>query len=386
MTCFKNQCRGILLTIFFFFSIGSAHAHSLGESYLFMSLGKDGVATGRFEFHKNDLKKNLGIELGEGAADSILAHAQETAPKVHDYIRKHFHMRGDDQQPMLKFTKVALLGETTKYVQYYFNAHFDQVPNTLVFNYSIFYENDRLHRGLFLLNYNPVTDTYYPAEHTALIFNPSTEEHTLDLRETIPSLLRPSDFIWQGILHIWIGIDHILFLVVLLLPSVLKRKDDKWEPSSSFAKSALRIVKIVTLFTIAHSITLGLAALDYISLGSRFVESMIAGSIVFVALNNIFPKFRESNWLIIFGFGLFHGLGFASVMADIPFRMQNLWKVLINFNIGVEIGQVAVVLVCFFILYTFRKTNFYIPCILRLGSALAAFIATFWFIERAFGL
>ena len=376
----------IILIIFFLFSVISANAHSVGESYLFMSLGKDGVTTGRFEFHKNDLKKTLGIELGEGASDSVLTHAKKTAPEVYDYIERHFLMKGDDQEPMLNFTKVALHGESTKYVQYYFNTHFDPIPKTLTFNYSIFYENDRLHRGLFLLNYNPVTDTHYPEEHTALIFNPSSEEHTLDLRETIPPLLRPSDFVWQGILHIWIGIDHILFLVVLLLPSVLRRQDNKWAPSPTFLKSAIRILKIVTLFTIAHSITLGLAALDYVSLSGRFVESMIAASIVIVALNNIFPKFKESNWLIIFGFGLFHGLGFASVMSDIPFRMQNLWKVLINFNIGVEIGQVVVVFFCFVILYAIRRKSFYIPCILHLGSALAALVATFWFIERAFGL
>ena len=376
----------IIPVIFFLLSIAPAKAHSVSESYLFMSLEKDGVATGRFEFNKNDLKKTLGIELGEGNSDTVLAHAKKTAPKVYDYIERHFQMIGDGQEPTLDFTEVTLHEGSTKYVQYYFKTHFDPLPNTLSFDYSIFYENDRLHRGLFLLNYNPVTDTHYPEEHTALIFSPSDEPHTLDLREHIPPLLRPVDFIWQGILHIWIGIDHILFLVVLLLPSVLMRQDNQWEPSPTFLKSAMRILKIVTLFTVAHSITLGLAALDYISLSGRFVESMIAASIVIVALNNIFPKFKESNWLIIFGFGLFHGLGFASVMSDIPFRMQNLWKVLINFNVGVEIGQVVVVFFCFVILYAIRRKGFYIPCILHLGSALAALVATFWFIERAFGL
>lgn len=385
MKIYQNRQWLIIVAFFLFFST-SVSAHSRGESYLFMSLGKDGVGTARFEFHKEDLKKILNIELAEGASDAVINHAKKTAPKVHDYIRQNFSMQGDGQSPKLDFTQVTLLAETDKFVQYHFKAYFDPLPTILTFNYNIFYENNRLHRGLFLLNYNPITDTHYPEEHTALIFNPSSEVHTLDLRETIPSLLSPRDFVWQGILHIWIGIDHILFLVVLLLPSVLKREDKKWKPSPTFVKSGIRIIEIVTLFTVAHSITLGLAALDYISLSSRFVESMIAVSIIAVALNNIFPKFRESTWFIIFGFGLFHGLGFASVMADIPFRMQDLWKVIIAFNVGVEIGQIVVVLFCFGILYAIRKTSFYIPVVLRAGSFLAAILAAVWFIERAFAL
>ncbi|MEM8964700.1 MAG: HupE/UreJ family protein, partial [Acidobacteriota bacterium] len=154
----------------------------------------------------------------------------------------------------------------------------------------------------------------------------------------------------------------------------------------SFKSALWTIVKIVTVFTVAHSITLSLAALDVISLPSQVVESIIAFSIVLVALNNLFPRFREGHWLIIFFFGLFHGMGFASVMGDLPFRMMSLVKVILGFNIGVELGQVAIVLVAFPILYLLRRTVFYRPVVLGGGSVVIGLLALWWFIERAFGL
>ena len=193
-------------------------------------------------------------------------------------------------------------------------------------------------------------------------------------------------FLWQGVLHIWIGIDHILFLVVLLLPAVLKREDNQWKPVESFPIAMWNVVKIVTVFTIAHSITLGLAALEYVRLPGALVESIIAASIVLVAANNIVPKFKEGSAVIIFLFGLFHGMGFASVMGEIPFRMQSIFKILVGFNIGVELGQLAIVAGAFVILYALRNVKAYQPIVLRGGSAVAGLVATFWFIERAFGL
>ncbi|MEO1086645.1 MAG: HupE/UreJ family protein, partial [Acidobacteriota bacterium] len=139
-------------------------------------------------------------------------------------------------------------------------------------------------------------------------------------------------------------------------------------------------------FTIAHSITLSLAALDIISLSSRVVESIIALSIVLVAINNVFPKVREGHWLVIFFFGLFHGMGFASVMGELPFRMMHLVQVILAFNIGVELGQIAIVAVAFPILFLLRKSPIYKPVFLNGGSIAIGLLALWWFIERAFEL
>ena len=100
--------------------------------------------------------------------------------------------------------------------------------------------------------------------------------------------------------HIWGGIDHILFLLALLFPSVLRWQAGGWEVSSSFRASLISVLKIVTAFTLAHSVTLSLAALNIVHLNSRLVEVTIALSVAFAALNNIFALFPESGWIIAF--------------------------------------------------------------------------------------
>jgi len=384
-----HSCR-FLIRIFqlfiLFLSASSAFGHSVGEDYIFLSISKEGEIEGRFEFHFDDLKEKLDIDVDGDSADLIQANLDKSAAKVHAYIEENFEMKGDDTPISLKFTTQSVMKEVAHYAQYHFRASVPSLPDKLSFRHEMMREGDRMHRGLLVLNYNPVTDTKYGEEHVAMIFRPTDEEQVLDLREPIPDLLTPKAFIWQGILHIWIGIDHILFLVVLLLPAVLRREDNSWVPVESFGKAIFRVLKIVTLFTLAHSVSLALAALGFISLPGRLVESIIAASIILVALNNIFPRFKEGSAFVICGFGLFHGLGFASVMSDIPFRMENLEKVLIAFNVGVEIGQIAIVIVAFILLFPIRKLAIYQPGVLRLGSAAAGLMATYWFIERAFSL
>jgi hypothetical protein len=187
----------------------------------------------------------------------------------------------------------------------------------------------------------------------------------------------------QGVLHIWIGIDHILFLVALMLTTVVVWRDGDWQPVDRFGQAMWRLLKIVTVFTLAHSITLLLAALDIISLPSRLVESVIALSIVLVALNNIFPRVREGGLWIILVLGLFHGLGFASVMGHLPFRMVDLLGVVIGFNAGVEIGQIAIVAVLFPILYLLRRSRLYEPVVLKGVSAVLIVVAGWWLLERS---
>ena len=129
-----------------------------------------------------------------------------------------------------------------------------------------------------------------------------------------------------------------------------------------------------------------MAALGLVDLSSRVVESVIALSIIFVAVNTIRPRFKDKTWFVIFGFGLFHGMGFASVMSDLPFRMMHLVKVLIGFNVGVELGQLAIVAGVFPIIYMLRKTKIYVPLLLKGVSLVIALIACYWFVERALAL
>ena len=197
----------------------------------------------------------------------------------------------------------------------------------------------------------------------------------------------------EGVWHIWIGFDHILFLLSLLLPAVMLwqplhhgggRARGHWCPVGHFGGAFWEVLRIVTAFTLAHSITLSLATLGLVSLPSRWVESAIAASVVLAALNNVYPVFQGRRWLVAFVFGLIHGFGFATVLADLGLPQGALVTALLGFNLGVEAGQLAIVAVFLPLAYALRRTLFYRWAVLWAGSMLIASLAGVWLAERLF--
>lgn len=359
-------------------------AHALGEDYIFVSFHEDSI-DGHFEIHFEDLEQKLGLTIPEGpeAAKEVAA----TAEVVHAYLRENFSIGPEGGEPYpLDFVGTDVLElPQGLFAQYKFHAETGPLPDRLDLRHDGFYEDDRFHRGLLLVEENAKTQEEYGEEYTAMVFGPTNSEQTLDLT-AVPGLVTPQGMIKQGVLHIWIGIDHILFLLALILATVLYRPDGTWKPVENFRTALWNLLKIVTVFTFAHSITLLLAALGLLSVPSRLVESMIALSIVLVALNNITGKVREGALLVILFLGLFHGLGFASVMGHLAFRIGDLLKSVIAFNIGVELGQVVIVLAVFPILWVLRRRPAYVPVVLKGGSAVLILIAGFWFVQRAIGI
>ena len=145
-------------------------------------------------------------------------------------------------------------------------------------------------------------------------------------------------------------------------------------------------LKVVTAFTLAHSITLSLAALQVISLPSRLVESVIAASVVLAALNNLRGTVDKRRWVMAFAFGLIHGFGFASVLADLGLPQGALVLALVGFNLGVELGQLAIVAVFLPLAFWLRTTRFYRVGVLTGGSIIVALLASWWFLQRVFDL
>jgi len=189
-------------------------------------------------------------------------------------------------------------------------------------------------------------------------------------------------FLREGIWHIWTGYDHILFLLALLLPSVLRRETGGWFGVNNFRPACLNILKIVTAFTVAHSLTLSLAALEIVKLPSRLTESAIAASVILAAANNLLPLVRERGWIVAFVFGLIHGFGFANALSDLGLTHGTLAITLFSFNLGVETGQLAIVAVFLPVAFLLRRTWFYEWSLLRLGSALIVAVAAIWLAER----
>jgi len=146
------------------------------------------------------------------------------------------------------------------------------------------------------------------------------------------------------------------------------------------------VLWVVTSFTAAHSMTLSLAALGMVSLPSRLVESAIALSVVLTAANNLWPLVNHRRWLLAFGFGLIHGFGFASVLAELGLPADALVLSLLGFNVGVEVGQMVIVALFLPMAFWLRNTDFYLRGLFVLGSWLTLLVAMVWLLERVFDI
>ena len=198
-------------------------------------------------------------------------------------------------------------------------------------------------------------------------FGTDARETTVAISEAAKATRGAGSFFVLGIEHILTGYDHLLFLLALIL----------------CGGGLLQLLKIITGFTIAHSITLALAALDIVNLPSRLVESVIAASIAYVAAENLFPKYAISRrWTVSFLFGLMHGFGFSSVLKEIGLPRENLMLSLLNFNLGVEAGQAVVVVVIVPILIRIRRTTWEAKLVATLSGIVLA-VGLFLFVERA---
>ncbi len=199
-----------------------------------------------------------------------------------------------------------------------------------------------------------------------VVFTPEHRDVAISLGGSITGAA--AGFVLLGIRHIITGYDHVLFLISLLMLGAGLRG----------------LLKIVTAFTVAHSITLSLAVLNIVALPTRWIESAIAASIIYVAADNLRRQQSavRSRWLITFGFGLVHGLGFASILRELDLPRAGVVTSLVSFNMGVEIGQIAVVVLvslCLWLLRMWPKETLF-----RLWvSAAAGAAGVVWFVQRA---
>jgi hypothetical protein len=189
-------------------------------------------------------------------------------------------------------------------------------------------------------------------------------------------------FVTEGMRHILGGYDHVLFLLTLLLPAVMRRTKTGWQPVDRLSQALLPVAMIVTAFTIAHSVTLTLAGLKLLSLSSSFIEPAIAVTIVLAAIDNLTPIFRERRAVVTFLFGLIHGFGFAGVLGELDLPTAQFAWTLFQFNLGIELGQLFIVAVAVSALFAFRRQRWYAGAVIRGGSVVAIVIGALWFIDR----
>jgi hypothetical protein len=362
-----------LLAALLMFALVPAQAHKPSDSYLTLNV-KGQQVCGQWDIALRDLDFALGLDQngdGDLTWDEIRSQHQAIAAYAGERLALS---TGQGACPLVIGGQLIDNHTDGAYTVLRFTAACPAAIDALTVNYRLFADIDPQHKGLVKLEHEGLTST--------AIFSPDRSRQSLSLAS--PSRWEQfRDYVKHGVWHIWIGFDHILFLLSLLLPAVMMPAAAK--QAQTMKAAFFDVLKVVTAFTLAHSLTLTLASLHVVSLPARWVESAIAASVALAALNNLWPLFRGRRWVAAFVFGLVHGFGFAGVLADLGLPQSALVLSLFGFNVGVEIGQLAIVGVFLPVAFALRKTWLYRQ-LLTTGSALIVMIAAVWLVERAFDL
>ena len=349
----------ILFLLILGFVVPAAHAHPVPFSYLDLRLNP-GQIEGTLVAHVVDLAHDLNVEPPEALLDSKLAESKKDA--IAELVRARLVLLADGQPIEVELVSITPVPERQG-LSFELRFKPNIKPAALRIQCALFpyepehqtflnvYEDDRLaHQEIFSL------------DHQMFVYRTGERQGWLSvLKEFVPA----------GIYHIFAGPDHILFIIGLLL----------------MGGSLLRLLSIVTAFTIAHSITLSLAALNIVDPPSRLIEPAIALSIVYVGIDNLMvgKTGRDVRAWIAFFFGFVHGFGFAGVLREFGLPRQALGWSLFSFNFGVEIGQACIVVVVASLLAALRKRNQALGrYVLVAGSVCVILAGCYWFIQRTF--
>jgi len=350
--------------------------HKPSDSYLRLTIDENTIQ-GQWDIALRDLDHAISLD---GNDDGRITWGEVRAR--HDAIASYALSRlllTEARSPCSNKVENHLVDHHSdgSYAVLQFSMHCPTIPKSLNFHYGLFFNIDPLHRGLLQISHQSRTQT--------AVFSPEQPTVQLDLTTT-SSWREFLEFAREGVWHIWIGYDHILFLISLLLPAVLWWRAGQWQAVKSFGQVFREVLSIITAFTLAHSITLSVAASEFVTLPSRWVESVIAGSVVLAALHNLFPMIRVRRWIVGFVFGLVHGFGFASVLADLTLPATSMFVALAGFNIGVEVGQLFIVGVFLPLAYAIRHSWTYRCLAVQVGSVCIVGLASIWFIERSLNI
>lgn len=358
---------------------GASLAHSSSNSYLTLS-APEGRLTLRADLHLRDVDLIFDLD-ADRDGQVTWGEAHMRSAELASWLDQGLQLRAAGQKCPLG---VADLQASEHADGTYLSAQWtpdcpgvsDLSSVSLALRYGLMFDQDSLHRGLLKVD--------LPGFQSSALLSPERPEAQLSRADS--SAWRVfGRYIVEGVWHIWIGIDHIVFLLSLLVLAPLqpsRQRITQW-PAAQQAKPVLiDVLAVVTAFTVAHSITLGLTILGWLTPPPDLVEPAIALSVVLAALNNLLGINSLKRWRLAFVFGLVHGFGFASVLLDLGLPASALVAALGGFNVGVELGQLAIVLVFLPIAWLLRRTRFYRWVVVAGGSAAIVVLGLVWTLER----
>jgi len=325
----------------------------------------DGTVSYLLRLSSRDLYEPLALDRDRDATDDEIRGGGD---RLFAYVLARLHIRGDERPCPAEPGRISVLHQTDRFAELRFVARCAGPPSIVTIDYDLFFDLDPAHGAMLSVSHAGETTTDELVR--------GRRRFSLALAGAARPSLGLGDYIVHGMEHIYTGYDHIAFVLGLLLVVPLRRERREWATT----------LKVVTAFTAAHSLTLILAALEIVSLPSRFVESAIAASIVFVAAENMLMPEPRGRALLAFCFGLVHGLGFAAMLRPLlpPTRVV---VPLLAFNVGVEIGQLTIVLplLPLLVLAARRRRDLYRRVAVLGGSAVIGALGLVWLIERVTG-
>jgi hypothetical protein len=357
------------------------HAHRAGESYVYLSVYENRL-TGIFHITLRDLNNALGLQATEvQITEDNLA---DRLGEIHSYYEEKVQFFDKDNELPMRFTGLDMLryGDLwilTKFVLIENAA----TPDVIGIDYNVLFDKDPESPAFLVIDHFWKAGIFMNEGEISLTFSPNNHRQELFLPEA--SLFKGfMGVVRLGFKQLWRGIDHILFIIALILPAAMIRKKDVWQPVTGFRPAFLYVVKILALFTLAHSATLVFASLGLFSLPYRLVEAGIAISIAIAALEIIIPIFKRKIVWVVFIFGLFHGFGFARDLSGTGALSDPMALSILGFNLGVEIGLVVVVCFIFSNVYLIRQYSFYSNFLMRYSAVALLLLGAYWTVDRGF--
>jgi hypothetical protein len=358
--------RFLLLLLF----CSVAQAHQASEAYLSYRVEGAEVEQ-RLDVALRDLDRDLGLDTD---GDGVLSWGEVRSrwDDIEGLAAAGVRLKADGADCTLQHRAAPQLDSHSDGVHAVLVSHWrcPAAVRELDIDYRLFAATDAGHRGLARV---------VGAGGEPLVLVPGAGPRRLAGRGF-------ASFVAEGMAHIGGGLDHVLFLVTLILVAVWRRDGAGWSPRTGARGALAETLRLVTAFTVAHSITLGLAASGAIDPPSRWVESLIALTVLLAALDNLRPFVPGPRWLMVGLFGLVHGVGFAGPLKDLGLRGAELVLPLLGFNLGVEFGQLAVVALLLPLALALRSARAYRRWVVPGGSGAVAALAAVWLAERSLAL
>jgi len=390
----KNSWRLFIFVAFFAVTVlrpTICSAHQTPNTLVFLDASPNRVAL-ELQMPLSELELAFGNNISKNPEALI----EKFGPQLKEYLKAHIHAYSKKNAPW-DVEIEALRMDKGKYIENGIDywevvAYVDIIPQPgestrkFMLDYDVIIHQVVNHAALVSIRSDWEAGNLNTSSADAMVISWNTKDNVIYPLEI--NLQQGSWFkgfksmLVLGMQHIKEGTDHLLFLIVLLLPAALLTNGRQWGKFGGAKYSILRLLKIVTSFTIGHSITLLIGALGWLRLPAQPVEILIAFSILVSAIHAIKPIFPGKEMYVAAGFGLIHGLAFASILANLKLSAGTMALSILGFNLGIEIMQLFVVLITIPWLILLSQTPIY--KYIRIGGAIiSGIIAIAWILERA---